>query len=168
MNAPGARLQYPGKEAREVKRFEAATPWSADRPETLVVCCSDGRWHAQVEEFVRAEVSERPDLYALPGGAAAFDPWSSSFEQARVLEESFRLLAKYHDLRSVWLIAHENCAYYYAQHGQLDPGAMLRRQCDDLERACGVLRDWHPRLTVRKIYAALEDQRVVFTEFGRE
>jgi hypothetical protein len=151
-----------------MERFQASISWSADRPETLVVCCSDGRWHAQLEEFVRAAVSERPDLYAVPGGAAAFDPWSSSFEQARVLEESFRLLAKYHDLRSVWLIAHENCAYYYAKHGQLEPSAMRRRQCEDLERASGVLREWHPHLTVRKIYAALEAERVVFTEVGGE
>ncbi|HEY3242252.1 MAG TPA: carbonic anhydrase [Phycisphaerae bacterium] len=149
-----------------MKRFEASTSWSADRPETLVVCCSDGRWHAHVEEFVRAEVSERADLYAVPGGPAAFDPWSSSFEQARVLEEAFRLLAKHHDLRAVWLIAHESCAYYRAKHGHLEGESMRLRQCEDLERAARVLREWHPHLTVRNIYAALEDGRVVFTELG--
>lgn len=147
-----------------MKRFLATTPWSTDRPETLVVCCSDGRWHAQVEEFVRAAVSERADLYAVPGGPAAFDPWSSSFEQARVLEEAFGLLAKYHDLRSVWLIAHENCAYYRHKHGHLDEPSLRRRQHDDLDRAAGVLADRHPHLAIRKIYAALEDGRVVFSE----
>ena len=42
-------------------RFVAADPWSAERPEALVICCSDGRWHGQIEEFVRSQVSDRAD-----------------------------------------------------------------------------------------------------------
>ncbi len=154
------------REGDAMRLFEAPTPWSSERPQTLVVCCSDGRWHAQVEEFVRAAVSERPDLYAVPGGPAALDPWSSSFEQARVLEEAFRLLFRYHDLRSVWLIAHEACAYYRHKHGHLDEDGLRRRQYEDLDRAARQVLEWHPRLEVRKVFAALERNRVRFIEVG--
>ena len=102
------------------ERFVASECWNANRPETLVVCCSDGRWHAQVEEFVRTAVSERADLYAVPGGPAGFNLWSSSFEEARVAEKAFRFLAERHELESIWLIAHEDCAYYHHRYGPLD------------------------------------------------
>jgi hypothetical protein len=78
--------------------YQAPTPWSPGRPETLVVCCSDGRWHAQVEEFVRAEVSHRPDLYAVPGGPAVVDPWNSTFDEARVFEQLMRTARQYQGL----------------------------------------------------------------------
>jgi hypothetical protein len=71
--------------------YRARQAWSEDRPETLVVCCSDGRVHAQITEYVRHAVSERPDLFAVPGGPACIDPWTSSFDEARVFEQSMRL-----------------------------------------------------------------------------
>src|SRR5262245_19646565 len=111
--------------------FVAATPWSSARPETLVVCCSDGRWHEQVEEFVREQVSERPDMYAVPGGAAGFSVWSSSFEESKVAERAFRFLADRHALESVWLVAHQDCAYYQAKYGPLDEQYIFRRQRED-------------------------------------
>jgi hypothetical protein len=72
--------------------------WTPQRPETLVVCCSDGRWHAPIVEFVDHEVSDRADLYAVPGGPAAFDPWNSSFEETRVLQRAFQLFEEHHAL----------------------------------------------------------------------
>src|SRR5437773_10630492 len=89
--------------------FVAAEPWVKDRPETLVVCCSDGRWHAQVEEFVRTAVSGRADMYAVPGGPACLNARHDS-ALALVTQQALRFLVREHRLESIWLIAHENCA----------------------------------------------------------
>src|SRR5262245_16342600 len=80
--------------------------WNGERPRALVVCCSDGRWHAQVEEFIQTCVSDRPDLYVVPGGPAGLSSWSSSFNEVDAATKSFRFLAEQHQLKSVWLIAH--------------------------------------------------------------
>jgi hypothetical protein len=143
--------------------FVASEAWRPARPESLVVCCSDGRWHEQVEEFIRAQVSERADVYAVPGGAASFYWWNSSFEESHVLEKAFRFLAEHHQIRFVWLIAHEDCAYYKAQCGYLDADQLRQRQEEDLERACTIITGWFPQLLVRKVYASRNDDCIVFT-----
>ncbi len=150
------------------ERFVAERPWSDDRPETLVVCCSDGRWHGQVEEFVRGQVSERADMYALPGGPAGFNLWSSSFDEAKVAERAFRFLAEHHELESVWLLAHQDCAYYRARYHPLDEQFVLRRQLEDLARAKDLISQWSPNLLVRRVFVARENGRVVFTTITDE
>jgi len=143
--------------------FVSRSEWLPDRPETLVVCCSDGRWHAPISEFVDSEVSERADLYAVPGGPAAFDAWNSSFEEARVFESAMRLFVEHHDLRTLWLIRHEGCAYYKVKHAGLDAAALIARQIADLRRAARISRERYPKLAVRAILATLKERRAVFT-----
>jgi hypothetical protein len=143
--------------------YNARSTWSSERPETLVVCCSDGRWHAPIMEFVRHEVSERADMYAVPGGPAAFDPWNSSFDEARVLEQSLRMFEEHHDLRTAWLIQHEGCAYYRIKHPHLEPAQVEVRQIADLHRAAEVLRARRSHLAIRLIHATLQGDHVVFS-----
>src|SRR5688572_23533964 len=111
--------------------FTASTPWNGQRPGALVVCCSDGRWHTQVEEFIRTCVSERPDLYVVPGGPAGLSTWSSALDEARVAERALHFLAEAHELESVWLIAHADCAYYRAKLHPHDGAFIVRRQLED-------------------------------------
>lgn len=142
--------------------FVASARWSPDRPRTLVVCCSDGRWHAAMMEFVRREVDDHADLYAVPGGPAVFDPWSSSFDEARALESSLRLFAEHHDLHAIWLIAHDGCAHYKVRHPSDDEARIQERQEVDLRTARAMLRSRFPRLDVRMIHAAREGERIAF------
>ena len=145
------------------RRFIATSGWSADRPEALVICCSDGRWHGQIEEFVRAQVSDRADLMALPGGPAMLNRWTSSFEEAKTAEQALEFLCKHHQLSSVWLIAHQDCAYYAARYGPLDPAYQLRRQFEDLEKAAALLRHIKADLAIQLVFASREAEKVVFT-----
>ena len=92
------------------ERFIATHRWSSARPEALVICCSDGRWHGQIEEFIRSQVSDRADLMALPGGPAMLNRWTSSIEESRVAEQSLGFLCRHHELSSAWLIAHQDFA----------------------------------------------------------
>ena len=142
----------------------SSQPWSDERPQTLVVCCSDGRYHPHLEEFARARVSERPDMIAIPGGPAAIDVWASSFDHARVFFESLDLLLASHDLRSLWLVAHESCSYYKHKHPSLDAAGLRERQFIDLRRARELIRERRPDLTVHLIHANLAGGRVKFDE----
>lgn len=147
--------------------FRAQAPWQTERPETLVVCCSDGRWHAQIEEFVQHQVSMRADMYVIPGGPAGLSLWSSSFEESRGIEKAFHFLAKHHDLRSVWLIGHENCAYYLTRYSATrDEKFILRRQLEDLERARTTISKWQSDLVITKVFASLANGQVVFSVIG--
>jgi len=147
------------------KVYRAVTPWSPDRPETLVVCCSDGRWHAQMTEFVHAEVSDRADLYAVPGGPAVLDPWNSTFDEARVFEQSMRMFAEYHQISGIWLIAHEGCAWYRLKHPHFEAARIRERQLADLRRGKEILMERHPNYDVRLILAERDDRGVVFRDF---
>jgi hypothetical protein len=148
------------------ERFLPPSPWCAERPEHLAVCCSDGRWHEHVEEFLRAQVSARADLYAVPGGAAGFNLWSSSQEERAVADKALRFLAEHHQLRAVWLIAHQDCAYYRAKFSPLDSGYIARRQLHDLAQAADGIARRFPQLTTHQVYAARDRGRVVFTQLA--
>jgi len=158
---PSAGTHLPS--SGQPRRFIAADSWSAERPEALVICCSDGRWHGQIEEFVRSQVSQRADLMALPGGPAMLNRWTSSVEEARVAEQALAFLCKHHELSSAWLIAHQDCAYYAAKYGPLDGAYQLRRQMEDLEKGAEILRRLQPNLAIHLVFSAREGDRVVFT-----
>lgn len=148
--------------------YRSRAVWSPERPETLVVCCSDGRWHAPITEFVDHEVSDRADMYAVPGGPAAFDPWNSSFEESRVLYRAFHLFEERHDLRSVWLIQHAGCAYYRVKHPGQSDAWILDRQVRDLRRAAQCVRGRNSRLEVRALMATLHGSHALFTTIDVE
>ena len=148
--------------------YVTRAPFDPERPETLVVCCSDGRYHGPIEEFVRAQVSERPDLFAVPGGPATIDAWASSFDHARVFDSSLELLFQSHDLQSAWLIAHQGCAFYRHKHGQLADDATRARQFTDLRRARTLLLERRPKLDVHLVFAKVADGRVTFAELDAE
>src|SRR5262245_33495887 len=147
--------------------FVSPRPWVSERPETLVVCCSDGRFHPHIEDFVREKVSERPDLFVVPGGPTAVYPLASSFGHARVFEEAMHLFSSAHAIRSIWLIPHEGCAFYVNRHGQLEEEELFRLQIDDLRRARDhILKKW--RYEVLLVYARLEGGQVRFHEVDGE
>jgi hypothetical protein len=144
--------------------FVAHEPWNPERPETLVVCCSDGRWHAQVEEFILRQISARADMYAVPGGPAGFSLWTSIFEEGKGLERAFHFLAAHHNLKSTWLIAHQNCAYYSIKYsGTHDENAIRKRQLEDLEYARKTIIRWRSEMIIKKVYVHRDESRVIFS-----
>ncbi|HUY91751.1 MAG TPA: hypothetical protein VMV10_23615 [Pirellulales bacterium] len=157
-----AKRRRGGVDLISLETYLAAEPFSAQRPDTLVVYCSDGRWHEQIEEFVRAQCSERADVYAAPGGPAGFSLWGSTLGEAKVCEQAIRFLREHHQLESAWLIAHEGCAYYRTKYGPLEAGYIRRRQFEDLDRARDAILRWYPNLVVRKVYAFLKADCVAF------
>ncbi len=157
-----AKSRRGGIELPLADTFIAAEPFSAARPDTLVVYCSDGRWHAQIEEFIRAQCSERADVYAVPGGPAGFNLWGSTLGEAKASEQAIRFLRDHHQLESAWLIAHEGCAYYRTKYGPLEARYIRQRQLEDLSRARDAIHRWFPDLVVRNVYSFLNAGRVAF------
>ena len=88
--------------------------------------------------------------------------WSSSFDEANVAEKSFRFLVEHHDLRTVWLIAHADCAYYRHKYHPHDAKFLVRRQLDDLKRSRETILRWYPQLEVQQVFARLHGGRVAF------
>lgn len=160
--AANRRLEEAG--LTSVETFRAAAPFNAERPDTLVVYCSDGRWRAQIEEFVCAQCSEQADIYAVPGGPAGFNLWGSSHDEAKVSEQAVRFLREHHELQTAWLIAHEGCAYYSSKYGPLEAKYIRQRQLEDLDRARSALLRWHPELEVNTVFAFLDAGRVAFAQ----
>lgn len=143
--------------------FVSRVTWSPERPRVLVVCCSDGRFHAPIVDFVEHEVSDRADLLALPGGPAVVDPWNSSFDESRVFHASLALFEAHHDLHEAWLIAHEGCSYYRLRHPTATPAELEARQVADLRRASQMLRERASKLDVRLVFVRVSGDRVTFT-----
>jgi hypothetical protein len=142
--------------------FVATEPFNPKRPTVLVVCCSDGRFHAPILEFVNFKVCDRPDLLAVPGGPVILDPWASSFDEARVFDQALQLFLDAHDLRQAWLIAHDGCAYYAGKHPGLKGQAFEDVQKRDLRRGAQILAERAPHLEVHLRFARLVEGRVRF------
>jgi hypothetical protein len=144
--------------------FVSSQRWLDERPQRLVICCSDGRYRPHIEDFLNERVAQRPDVIALPGGPAGLDAWSSSFDHARVMEESLELLFSSHDLRELWLVAHEGCSYYKKKHPSLAAAELQARQLADLRRAREQLRERRPAAAVRLVYSRVDQGHVKFDE----
>ncbi|MBL8861235.1 MAG: hypothetical protein JNK02_04405 [Planctomycetes bacterium] len=144
--------------------FVATEPWNPTRPHVLVVCCSDGRFHQPITEFVRVVVSDRSDLLAVPGGPVILDPWASSFDETRVFDTAFDLFLQYHDLNQCWLIAHEGCAYYRMKQPGLTDREYEVLQYRDLRRGAQIVANRAPHLAIHLRFARLVAGRISFEE----
>jgi len=144
--------------------FIATEPWNPTRPRVLVVCCSDGRVHQPITEFVDRKVSDRADLLAAPGDPVILDPWASSFDEAHVFESALHLFLEHHDLEHCWLIAHDGCACYKLKQPDLDARAYEELEKRDLRRGGEIVAERAPKLAVHLRYARLQVGRVCFEE----
>lgn len=112
------------------------------------------------------QVSSRADLYAVPGGPAGFNLWSSSIEERAVADKALKFLMEHHQLRAVWLIAHAECAYYKAKFQPLDANYILRRQLHDLSQIAQSIRERYPHVEAHRVYAQRQKRQVVFTRLS--
>jgi hypothetical protein len=74
---------------------------------------------------------------------------------------------EHHQLREIWLVAHEGCAYYRAKLHPLDAAYIFRRQLQDLAQTAAAISREYPRVEVHRVYAALQQNRVTFTRLAK-
>jgi hypothetical protein len=91
-------------------RFESTLPWENGKTSTLVIHCSDYRFQAHIDEFIRKGLEKGSfDRLVVPGGsqfllAADYLP---KFEWAG--RRWARFLTRYHNIDEIICIAHEDC-----------------------------------------------------------
>lgn len=81
--------------------------WREDRPNVLVVACSDGRLQEVTDDFLSAGLGiTRYDRFYAPGGAGALSASGRDFSRARQMRQECRYLVELHKVGSVILLFH--------------------------------------------------------------
>ncbi len=82
-------------------------PWKDHRAEALVVACSDGRFHDEINEFVRLRLAiSCYDRLYVPGGGGALATSGANFLRARRFRTECGFLIGAHALKRAILFFH--------------------------------------------------------------
>lgn len=148
-------MEKPGAPA-----FVSSIPFPEKKSETLVICCGDHRYRAQIEDFLRNGLKLTAfDELVVPGGAeflfaAAHLP---KFEWAG--RRWLRFLVEHHGLREIICIAHEDCGWYKnLMVGPLNLSFLKDRQLSDLRKVPAALHEVVPGLRVRLFFARCNEK----------
>ena len=151
----------------EAQSWESPLAWNEERPDTLVICCSDGRWRRHIEQFVSDCLGgeQHADILAVPGGVeplTLFDLLPKDFSFLRRRVEG---LVGAHGTTRIVTIAHQDCAWYKLHTIGPIRFDLRQRQLSDLKRAAARLRQMFPEVAVETWFARLEpgpQPRIVF------
>ena len=131
-------------------RYESSTAWDGSRPDTLIVCCSDGRWSAAIQEFALRHLGTHghADIVSVPGGIEPLTLVDLVPKDFNFLRRRLDALVTGHGTQRIVAIAHEDCSWY--RRHKIGPVTVdLRgRQVADLARAAARLRDLFPTVAV--------------------
>ena len=144
------------------RSFVSSLPYEAARVYAAAVYCSDGRIGDHVDDFLHRGLGlPRYDRVACPGGPVALSGRFQAFWDARGVEEQLRFLAQVHDVRTVVLIAHANCAYYLKRLS-IAADRVETEQREDLQKATANVRRVMPAADVRCYLANVTGTEVRF------
>lgn len=147
--------------------YESGLPWSAERPDTVIITCVDGRWYRHFQEFARVYLKAGPhtDFMAVPGGIEPMTLFDLVPKDFNFFRRRIEALVEAHGTRRIVAIAHQDCAWY--RHREIGPFTIdLRdRQMADLRRAASRLREMFDGTAVETYFARLSGtnpEKVVF------
>jgi hypothetical protein len=81
--------------------------WTATRPLTLVIACSDGRLQEATDAFLTTNLELRQyDRFYVPGGGGALAASGRDFIRAQQLRKECRYLIELHEVEHVILMFH--------------------------------------------------------------
>ncbi len=87
--------------------YRGAGSWNSEPPRTLVVCCSDGRFQQEVDDFLNRHLGiARYDRLYLPGGAGALAASGIEFTRAHSLRRECQFLLTAHGIGQVIMLFH--------------------------------------------------------------
>lgn len=124
--------------------FQTSRQWKGQRPETLVIACSDGRLQEEVDEFLQRHLAiNHYDRLYVPGGAGAL----ATSDAERVRGDRFRsecqFLITAHGVERIILMFHGPaedgppealCGDYNRRLPASSPAAIRRQQDLDAEQ----------------------------------
>lgn len=144
------------------RSYTSALPYEAARVYAAAVYCSDGRIGDHVDDFLHHGLGlPRYDRVACPGGPVALSGRFQAFWDARGTEEQLRFLAQVHDVKTVVLIAHANCAYYLKRLS-IPAGRLELEQREDLQKATATVQRLMPGADVKRYLAQLAGEEIRF------
>jgi len=155
--------------------YVAKNPWSADRPKTLVVCCSDGRLQESIDEFLSAylDIVDYDRIY-MPGGPGALSEVGCQFTRTHQFRNDLQFLFSAHSFGHIVLIFHGSavdgpehsvCAHYR----KLMPGRsyyeIVARHEEDRQNVLQFLHGLSPELEIHSFRAeTTADKHVQFLD----
>ncbi len=126
--------------------------WTADRPHTLVVACSDGRLQEQTDEFLHQELGLAGfDRFYVPGGGGALTSSGRDFIRAKQLRRECAYLIELHEVERVILLFHGPsdygpadavCADYRRKLPWASPALLNDRQRVDALELIEIRSEW--------------------------
>jgi hypothetical protein len=147
--------------------YESALPWDAERPNTAIITCVDGRWYHHFQEFARVylKAGTRTDFLAVPGGIEPMTLFDLVPKDFNFFRRRIEGLVEAHGTQRIVAIAHQDCAWYRMRKIGPITIDMRERQLTDLRRSADRLRQMFDGVTVETFYARLAaagSQKVVF------
>ena len=126
--------------------------WSPDRPNTLVIACSDGRLQEATDEFLAHHLRvTRYDRFYVPGGAGALAASGRDFMRAKQIRRECRYLVELHAVRRIVMLFHAPtrdgplaaaCADYRRKLPWASVMELRRRQQQDADELNETREDW--------------------------
>jgi hypothetical protein len=146
--------------------YTSRLAWTGERPDTLVVACSDGRWWHQIQEFVaHLGAAERTDMFIVPGGVEPLTLADVMPKDYNFAHRRLEMVMRMHRVQRVVAIAHHDCAWYRTRPIGRGRGVLRDQQVADLRAAARWLVERFPNLRVETFYARLagtDPERVAF------
>ena len=139
------------------------TPFLDEPPRTLLVACCDGRFTAQISEFIENLTSKRGlDRLIVAGGPGAIILGMPNFF---AFQKQIRDLYEAHHFTEVIAISHEGCAAYKSKFPNLSDDQIYELQIKHLrEFVKDVPKKYAPGVSVSCYYARVKGDRVEFLE----
>lgn len=147
--------------------YESSLPWNAERPDTLVITCVDGRWYPHFQEFARTALNAggRTDFIAVPGGIEPLVLFDRVPKDFNFFRRRIEALVEAHGTRRIVAIAHQDCAWYRSRQIGSATIDMRTRQIGDLRIGASRLREMFRDVVVETYFAQLtgtNPERVTF------
>ena len=132
--------------------------WTPERPETLVIACSDGRLQEATDAFLASRLHvTRYDRFYVPGGAGALASSGRDFIRAQQMRRECRYLIELHGVQQVVMLFHgptadgpiaAACADYKRKLPWAGVKELRRRQEQDAEELDRIRDEWAVSATV--------------------
>jgi hypothetical protein len=126
--------------------------WFPDRPNTLIVACSDGRLQEATDEFLTNYLKvTRYDRFYVPGGGGALAASGRDFLRAEQLRRECKYLVELHAVSHIVLLFHgpasdgpiaAACADYRRKLPWASAASLRDRQEQDAEELRGRRAEW--------------------------
>jgi hypothetical protein len=151
-------------EARLSTVYTSDLPFDSGLPDSLAICCVDGRFGRQMRQFIEDGLGwHQADRFIIPGGPAWLLLERSMVREQDVTRAHLEFLIRHHDIQRVALIGHADCGYYQMHLGYTDADARYKVQVADLRQAALTFRMWFPVVPeVSAYFAGLAGGEVVF------